>query len=231
MCAVAGETSCTGASVPARAIRLSNARSVYGATALDIAMREGRDEAVDALRDATHEAHDDVDRRRTSSRSPRPTRTREPCAGGHRSWRPGRRAARRPRTRSKPWGSFHALVERQAKTLSLPRHGRIPGLLRRHVCPVVSAPNCRRRSVPAVCDRHQDVGHGRDGAGYRATTKSSLPKRWRPRAKHTHVAVEDAIEQGELFMNILRELNAQRGEIVPPASRQTERRRRHDQRR
>ena len=69
------------------------------------------------------------------------------------------------------------------------------------------------------------------GAGYRATTKSSLPKHWRPPAKHTHVAVEDAIEQGELFMNIVRELNAQRGEIVPPASRKTARRRRHDQRR
>ena len=69
------------------------------------------------------------------------------------------------------------------------------------------------------------------GAGYRATTKSSLPKRWRPPAKHTHVAVEDAIEQGELFMNIVRELNAQRGEIVPAASRKTPRRRRLDPRR
>ena len=69
------------------------------------------------------------------------------------------------------------------------------------------------------------------GAGYRATAKSSLPKHWRPPARHTHVAVEDAIEQGELFMNIVRELNAQRGEIVSPASRKTARRRRHDQRR
>ena len=31
---------------------LRNARNVYGATALDIAMREGRDDAADALRDA-----------------------------------------------------------------------------------------------------------------------------------------------------------------------------------
>ena len=54
------------------------------------------------------------------------------------------------------------------------------------------------------------------GAGYRATAKSSLPKHWRPPAKHTHVAVEDAIEQGELLMNIVRELNVQRGEIVTP---------------
>ena len=31
---------------------LRNARNAYGATALDIAMREGRDNAADALRDA-----------------------------------------------------------------------------------------------------------------------------------------------------------------------------------
>ena len=31
---------------------LRNARNAYGATALDIAMREGRDDAADALRDA-----------------------------------------------------------------------------------------------------------------------------------------------------------------------------------
>ena len=31
---------------------LRNAPNVYGATALDIAMREGRDDAADALRDA-----------------------------------------------------------------------------------------------------------------------------------------------------------------------------------
>ena len=51
------------------------------------------------------------------------------------------------------------------------------------------------------------------GGGYRATTKSSLPKHWLPKAKHTHVAVDDAIEQGELFMNVVRELNVQRGDV------------------
>ena len=60
------------------------------------------------------------------------------------------------------------------------------------------------------------------GAGYRATANSSLPKHWRPPARHTHVAVEDAIEQGELFMNIVRELNAQRGDIALPSSRETD---------
>ena len=51
------------------------------------------------------------------------------------------------------------------------------------------------------------------GTGYRATMKSSLPGHWRPTTKHTHIAVEDAIEQGELFMNIVRELNVQRGDV------------------
>jgi len=39
---------------------------------------------------------------------------------------------------------------------------------------------------------------------YRQTTKKAFPKRWFPEDRpHTHVAVEDAEEQGELFMNIL----------------------------
>lgn len=40
---------------------------------------------------------------------------------------------------------------------------------------------------------------------YRDSTKRSMPKRWFPDSPHTHVAVDDAVEQGELFMNILRE--------------------------
>ena len=54
------------------------------------------------------------------------------------------------------------------------------------------------------------------GAGYRATAKARMPRHWRPARHHSHVAVEDAIEQGELFVNVLRELNAQRGDIAPP---------------
>lgn len=41
--------------------------------------------------------------------------------------------------------------------------------------------------------------------GFKETTKKNMPKRWFPQSKHTHVALEDAIEQGELFMNILNE--------------------------
>ena len=47
-----------------------------------------------------------------------------------------------------------------------------------------------------------------------ATTKSSLPRHWRPRAKHTHVAADDAVEQGELFVNIVHELNVQRVDVA-----------------
>ena len=40
---------------------------------------------------------------------------------------------------------------------------------------------------------------------YRATVKRHLPQRWFPAVRHTHVALDDAIEQGHLFCNMLRE--------------------------
>ena len=52
------------------------------------------------------------------------------------------------------------------------------------------------------------------GAGYRATTKSNLPRHWRRATNHTHVAVDDAVEQGELFVNIVHQLNVQRGDVA-----------------
>ena len=69
------------------------------------------------------------------------------------------------------------------------------------------------------------------GEGYRATTKARMPKHWRPPDRQSHVAVEDAIEQGKLFMNIVRELNAQRGDIALPEPHKDERRRRRGQNR
>ena len=73
------------------------------------------------------------------------------------------------------------------------------------------------------------------GAGYRPTMKSNLPKHWLPRARHTHVALDDAIEQGELFMNIVRELNVQRGDVslaglATPAAKPSRRRERRNKR-
>jgi DNA polymerase III alpha subunit (gram-positive type) len=40
---------------------------------------------------------------------------------------------------------------------------------------------------------------------YRQSTKKNMPKRWFPATPHTHVALDDAVEQGQLFINMLRE--------------------------
>ena len=39
---------------------------------------------------------------------------------------------------------------------------------------------------------------------YRAVSKGSMPKEWFSEDKHSHVAVEDAIEQGRLFFKVLK---------------------------
>ena len=41
--------------------------------------------------------------------------------------------------------------------------------------------------------------------GYRDSTKRAMPRRWFDPARHTHVALDDAIEQGALFCNMLAE--------------------------
>ncbi len=43
------------------------------------------------------------------------------------------------------------------------------------------------------------------GVPYREATKRNMPRRWFTQSPHTHVALDDAIEQGQLFCNILRE--------------------------
>jgi len=43
------------------------------------------------------------------------------------------------------------------------------------------------------------------GTTFHQTTKDALPREWFGESPHTHVALEDAIEQGELLCNILRE--------------------------
>ena len=40
---------------------------------------------------------------------------------------------------------------------------------------------------------------------YRLSTKSNMPKRWFEDLPHTHLALDDAIEQGALFCNMLAE--------------------------
>ena len=41
------------------------------------------------------------------------------------------------------------------------------------------------------------------GTDYRATAKRTMPKAWFDNAPHSHVALDDAIEQGALFCNML----------------------------
>ena len=41
------------------------------------------------------------------------------------------------------------------------------------------------------------------GKPYRQSTKRNMPRRWFDEAPHTHVALDDAIEQGRLFCNML----------------------------
>lgn len=48
------------------------------------------------------------------------------------------------------------------------------------------------------------------GLGYRDSTKRNLPRRWFDHLPHTHVALDDAIEQGAMFCNMLREARERR---------------------
>lgn len=43
------------------------------------------------------------------------------------------------------------------------------------------------------------------GKGYRRSTKKAMPKRWFDDLPHSHQALDDAIEQGALFCNMLSE--------------------------
>lgn len=48
------------------------------------------------------------------------------------------------------------------------------------------------------------------GTEYRDSTKRRMPKRWFDRGPHTHVALDDALEQGALFCNMLNEASSRR---------------------
>ena len=56
------------------------------------------------------------------------------------------------------------------------------------------------------------------GTPYRATSKRTMPSRWLdPEARHSHVAIEDAIEQGHIFCKMLIEARARvRAPAVSP---------------
>ena len=41
------------------------------------------------------------------------------------------------------------------------------------------------------------------GTDFKNTVKKTMPKKWIPKSRHTHIAVEDAREQGDLFIAML----------------------------
>ncbi|SEL73200.1 hypothetical protein SAMN05216359_11530 [Roseateles sp. YR242] len=49
------------------------------------------------------------------------------------------------------------------------------------------------------------------GTDFRATTKRQMPKHWFDALPHTHVALDDPIEQGAMFCNILQDTPARTG--------------------
>ena len=49
------------------------------------------------------------------------------------------------------------------------------------------------------------------GVGFRDATKRNMPREWFDPVPHTHVALDDAIEQGALFCNILAAPTRSRG--------------------
>ncbi|MCC6215120.1 MAG: exonuclease [Polyangiaceae bacterium] len=49
------------------------------------------------------------------------------------------------------------------------------------------------------------------GGGYREATKRRMPREWFDSRRHSHLALEDALEQGALFCNVLAALRARTG--------------------
>ena len=119
-----------------------------------------------------------------------------------------------PEVPASAMGRFHAWLQHQHDAVGLPVMVAFPAAydamwIQWYLRRFVGDDPFRRRAIDV-----KTLAMVAIGAGYRATTKSSLPRHWRPAAKHTHVAVDDAVEQGELFVNIVRQLNVHRGEVA-----------------
>lgn len=52
------------------------------------------------------------------------------------------------------------------------------------------------------------LGAGAGGRTYRASSKRGMREAWRSRRRHTHQALDDALEQGDVFVNIVKALRA-----------------------
>lgn len=51
------------------------------------------------------------------------------------------------------------------------------------------------------------------GTKYRDSTKKNMPKSWFPETRHNHVAIDDAIEQGQLFINMMKDASNRRSKF------------------
>ena len=136
-----------------------------------------------------------------------------------------------PRPPAEAMSEFHAWLVRHFEAVGLPVMVAFPAAydtmwVQWYLHRFVGQSAFRRRAIDI-----KTLAMVAMGAGYRATARSMMPRHWRPRTPHTHVAVDDAIEQGELFLAIVRELNAQRGDIAVPTPRAARRRERLERRR
>ncbi|TXI01420.1 MAG: exonuclease, partial [Pseudomonas monteilii] len=68
------------------------------------------------------------------------------------------------------------------------------------------------------------LGFALTGLPFRKTVKPALPDHWKDPLPHTHVAIDDALEQGALFCNMLaalREREAMLAQVTEAASSNT----------
>ena len=117
---------------------------------------------------------------------------------------PPRRAMRR----------FAAWLERQRRAVGLPVMVAFPAAydatwVRWYFYRFVGDDPFRRRAIDV-----KTLAMVALGTGYTGAQRSCMPRHWRSSAPHTHVALDDAVQQGEMFMNIVRALNAQRGDVA-----------------
>jgi hypothetical protein len=58
------------------------------------------------------------------------------------------------------------------------------------------------------------MGFALTGRAYRKSVKAAFPAHWHDPLPHTHVALDDALEQGALFCNMLAEMHAREAALA-----------------
>jgi hypothetical protein len=130
------------------------------------------------------------------------------------------------KTQPEAWAACRRDLERPDDVAALRRMGRKParqagvrrvsGRLRFHLDVLVHDALRGPVAVRLGRARHQDARFALTGLPYRKSVKAAFPAHWHDPLPHTHVALDDALEQGALFCNMLTELRA-RKPPWPPA--------------